>query len=336
MITQTAIFLVSAAVVAIVGTRLAEAADRLADRTGLGEALMGALFLGASTSLPGITASVTAAVDGRPVLALSNALGGIAAQTAFIAIADIAYRKANLEHAAASVPNMMQGALLVVLLSMLLLGSLSPDVSVGGVHLLTPLLFVVYVMGMRVVYQSQAEPMWRPRWTTQTQLDQPEGKNLNETRVANLWATFTATAIIVVAAGWALTRAAGRLADGIGFSDTIAGGLLTAISTSLPELVTSVAAVRRGALTLAVGGVIGGNAFDTLFAAVADIAYRPGSIYHAASDKELALVTLTILMTAVLLMGLLRREKSGFANIGFEGVFVLLLYFAGMAMLATT
>jgi cation:H+ antiporter len=54
----------------------------------------------------------------------------------------------------------------------------------------------------------------------------------------------------------------------------VVGGLFTAVSTSLPELVTSVAAVQQGALTLAVGGIIGGNSFDVMFVAFADIAYR--------------------------------------------------------------
>jgi cation:H+ antiporter len=41
--------------------------------------------------------------------------------------------------------------------------------------------------------------------------------------------------------------------------------LITSTCTSIPELVTAVAAVRQGSLTLAVGGIVGGNAFDTLF-----------------------------------------------------------------------
>ena len=74
----------------------------LADETGLGEAIFGAVLLGSATSIAGITTSVTAAVNALPSLAISNAIGGIAAQTVFLAVADITYRPANLEHAAAS------------------------------------------------------------------------------------------------------------------------------------------------------------------------------------------------------------------------------------------
>jgi cation:H+ antiporter len=103
----------AAASIAVTGTWLARIADELATHTGLGEALVGAVLVGASTSLPGIVTSVVTAAEGYPSLAIGNGLGGIAVQTAFLGIADLVYRKANLEHTAASVANLMQGALLV-------------------------------------------------------------------------------------------------------------------------------------------------------------------------------------------------------------------------------
>ncbi|WP_166255772.1 hypothetical protein [Marinobacter salicampi] len=108
--------------------------------------------------------------------------------------------------------------------------------------------------------------------------------------------------------------------------------MLTATSTSLPELVTSVAAVRRGALTLAVGGIIGGNAFDTLFTAASDVAYREGSIYHAVSDATIIWITLSLLMTSTLMMGLIRRQEQGVARIGTESAAVIVLYGLGVAL----
>lgn len=110
----------------------------------------------------------------------------------------------------------------------------------------------------------------------------------------------------------------------------------TVISTSLPELVTAIAAVRRGALTLAVGDIIGGNSFDVLFLAFSDVAYRAGSIYHAITDREIFVVSLTILLTGILLLGLLRREKYGVGHIGFESFLILLLYIGGFVLLFTT
>lgn len=327
-----ALFVASAAVIGVAGTRLSAICDRLADRTGLGEAFTGAVLLGAATSLSGIAASVTAALDGLPTLALSNAIGGIAAQTAFLAIADTAYRRANLEHAAASVENMLQASLLIVLLAMMLAAMQAAPVTLAGVHPVSPALVLVYGFGMYMVYRAREQPMWRPRMTGSTRVDEPDEPRGGRPLRA-LWTGFAATAVLVVVAGIVLTRSGEVIAAETGLSHTLVGALMIAVVTSLPELVTSVAAVRRGALTLAVGGVVGGNAFDTLFAAIADFAYRPGSLYHGAGRHEAFLIALTIMMTAVLLLGLLRRERLGIARIGFESFSVLVLYALGIAVI---
>jgi cation:H+ antiporter len=61
------------------------------------------------------------------------------------------------------------------------------------------------------------------------------------------------------------------------------------VVNAMPEAVTSIAAVRRGALTLATAGVLGGNAFDVLALSFADVAFRGGSIYHATGSDDMLL-----------------------------------------------
>jgi cation:H+ antiporter len=149
-----------------------------------------------------------------------------------------------------------------------------------------------------------------------------------------LWLGFLVTAVTVMMAGALVAHAGGGIVRETGLSESLVGGLFTAVSTSLPELVTTIAAVRRGALTLAVGDIVGGNSFDVLFVCVADVAYRPGSIYEAAGSQEVFLAALSTLLNVVILMGLIRRERRGLANVGFESVLVLLLYLGGLVVLA--
>jgi len=110
--------------------------------------------------------------------------------------------------------------------------------------------------------------------------------------------------------------------------------LITAVVTSLPELVTTLAAVRRGALQLAVGGIIGGNTFDTLFLMIADVGYRDGSIYHAIALTDLFWLAVAMLMTGVLMLGLMYREKQGPAGIGRESLLLLSIYAGAIAVQA--
>lgn len=326
------VFAVCTAVIGVCGVWITGVVDQLADRTGLGEAVAGALLLGGATSLSGSVLSVTAAFNNLPELALGNALGGIAVQTAFLVVADITYRKANLEHAAASAQNMMQNAMLIALLALILLGPTLPNVTVWGIHPLTPLLFGVYIYGLRITGNMRAEPMWKPTQTSQTRRDEPE-ELANVPGLKALVVRFLVLMLALGIAGWTMEKAASNIAQQTWISATAVGVLFTAIATSLPELVTSVTAVRRGALTLAVGGIIGGNAFDTLFTAASDVAYRQGSIYHAMSDSVIFWTTLTLLMSAVLLLGLLRRQERGPGLIGVESVVLLVLYVGGVTLL---
>jgi cation:H+ antiporter len=327
-----ALFSACAAIIGIVGTRLARIVDDLADRTGLGEAIAGAVLLGMATSLSGIVVSVSSAWTGKPELAMSNALGGIAVQTLFLTIADMAYRRANLEHAAASLGNLIQGALLLCLLCLLLLGRFTPEWTLWQIHPVTPLLFIAYLFGLKLVKNAQTRPMWAPTRTRETHEDQPD-ESPGKLTLMRLWLLFLGLPLAIGLTGWLLERSATVIATETGLSQAAVGVLLTSVATSLPELVTTVAAVRRGALTLAVAGIIGGNAFDTLFAAASDIAYRGGSIYHVIPDQVMLWVALAVLMTGVLMLGLLHRQEQGPGRIGFESLVIIGLYVAGIATL---
>ena len=153
-----AVFVVAASVIAVAGVRLARVADILAHRSGLGEAIMGAVFLGATTSLSGSVTSVTAALDGFADLAISNALGGIAAQTAFLAVVDLAYRKANLEHAAASQTTLFQCALLLGMLSLPLISMSTPAVTAFSVHPASLVIPITFVLGIRLIPGRSERP----------------------------------------------------------------------------------------------------------------------------------------------------------------------------------
>ena len=332
---EAAIFAVEALVIAGAGTKLANLADRLADRSGLGEALTGVIFLGFITALPGLVASVTAALDGHPSLAISNAMGGIAIQTVALPIADLAYRKANLEHAAASAANLMQATVLVLLVALPLTGIAGPDVTFGHVHPTTLLLLAVAASAFWLVFRVQKEPMWHPRTTDETVEDEPEPEYQSQS-LLKLTVGVVILAVVTAVGGAAVAESAENLVAMTGLAEVVVGGIFMAIATSLPELVTSMAAVREGALTLAVSDIVGGNFFDVLFVAAADLAFLQGSLYHGTGvgDREVFLIALTIVLNVTFLGGLLYRQKAGPATIGVEGVTMILTYALGFLVLS--
>ncbi|MBB4265860.1 sodium:calcium antiporter [Roseospira visakhapatnamensis] len=326
-----ALFVVAGLFIGVLGVRMTALADRLGDCTGLGEAVVGGVLLGLATSLSGVVVSVTAALDGRASLAFANGVGGIAAQTAFLVLADLMFRRANMEHAAAELASIVQAALLSLMLAVALLAATGPDIALWGVHPASVALVVIYGLGVRTTARVRQTPMWHPETTPETRTDTPDDEAGEGERLWLLLVQFAALAVMLGVAGWAISKAGGRLSDMLGISETTVGALMTAVTTSLPELITTLAAVRRGALQLALGGIIGGNTFDVLFLTVSDVAYRDGSLYHAVGRGDLFWLTIGLAMTAVLLLGLVVRERRGIAGIGFESVTVLGLY--GLAIL---
>jgi len=328
------IFLLAAAVIGVFGVKMTHVARKLAADTGMGEALMGAVFIGASTSLSGIIASVTAASAGHAEFAVSNALGGIAAQTFFLSVADMFYRKANLEHAAASAENLMMSAFLVTLLSIHLIAFAVPNMSLFSIHPASYLLLISYFFGIRLLTKTHKMPMWLPRRTRETRIEKEKTHHYKEATIKKLWLDFTIYSLIVGFSGFMLSMVGLEIVSITNISEGLVGGVFTAVSTSLPELVIAITAVRLRSLTLAVGDIIGGNAFDTLFIAISDFAYREGPIYASISSLEQFWLAVTILMTGIILMGLLHRQRHGIANIGWESFLVFVVYISSLGYLA--
>jgi cation:H+ antiporter len=317
---------IAAAIILFCGVKLTRIAEIFANITGLGQAFVGAIFIGGVTSLSGLITTLTFAYQGYASLAVSNALGGIAAQTIFLAVADLTYRKANLEHAAASESNLVQCVLLILLLVIPLIGMTTPDVTFGWFSPFSIILFFVYLFGVRTVFRSYSFPMWQPRPSDQTLTEKSSHKDSNHEQIPLLVFKLLSYGILISIAGWAVGQSGIALAKHLNIEESLVGGVITAIVTSLPELVIAIIAVRQGALNLAVGNIIGGNCFDILFIAFADLVYLDGSIYSAVKANDIFWIGLNILLVSILLLGLLRREKYGIANIGFESFLIIIIY----------
>jgi cation:H+ antiporter len=189
------------------------------------------------------------------------------------------------------------------------------------------LLPVVYVLGVRATGRIRERPMWRSVETPETRRDTPDEPQSSMRGMLPLALRFAGLAVVLGTAGWVISGSGGAISDKAGLSETTVGALFTSVATSTPELVTTLAAVRRGAVQLAVGGIIGGNSFDVLFLTVSDIAYS-GDLSAAIGPGDVFWVGVGLAMTALLLLGLVLREKHGPAGIGFESAGVLGLYAA--------
>lgn len=325
-------FAVATLVVAICSIRATRLADTIADRSALGEAFVGGVILGAATSIGGVVVSVSAALEGDASYAFSNGVGGIAAQTLFLAFADLLHRRANLEHAAAEPANLLQATLLLILLSLPLSAVAGPNFTLFGLHPISLVMFAAYLGGVALTRAVRENPMWRPVETEATRHDEPAEEGDEDKPVGPPALRFVLLVALMGLGGYVISQAGSQFITRFSLGSSVVGALLTAVATSLPELVTTMTAVRRGALQLAVGGIIGGNTFDTLFLVFSDAAYREGSLYHAVGTEDTYWLATGILMTGVLLAGLLVRQRQGPGRIGVESVLLVVIYASAVAI----
>jgi cation:H+ antiporter len=120
---------------------------------------------------------------------------------------------------------------------------------------------------------------------------------------------FVAAGAIILLAAPYLAHAADELAERSGLGRTFVGTTLVALSTSLLELVASLAALKLGAYDLAIGNVFGSNSFNISMLAILD-AVQPGPLLSIIAPVNAMTGVAVILVTAVAISGQLYRVEA--------------------------
>jgi cation:H+ antiporter len=158
------IFTIAGTIIWFAGTRAAQYADAISDRTGLGDAFVGLVFLALATETPEIATTITAATIGNAPLAVNNLFGGVVTQTAMLVVADVLLKGNTLTYFTPKPVLALQGQLLIILLGLasglMLVGEL---VVIGHVGLWTPLLLGGYIVALYISRQyEKSEQSWQP------------------------------------------------------------------------------------------------------------------------------------------------------------------------------
>lgn len=349
------VYLVSATAIWWAGTRLEHTADRISERTGLGQAFTGMLLLAAATSLPEFATTITAiAVLHNPTLAVHNLLGGVAMQTALIAVADaVKGRRGALTSFSPRFVLLIQGVGLLFLLQITIAGITARGApSVLSVSAWLVVLFAVYVGMAYLTYRNRENPRWKPADLGDSARalvaeradpgadgdkgDEGDGAgSADASSAARMWLWFGGLSLLVLVGGWFATHSAEVLARKTGLGSAFLGATLLALATSLPELSTTVSASRSGRYTVVVSNVFGSNAFDVVLLLLADLLYRPSSVLAHAETSVIFVAAVGAIMTCIYLWGLLEHEDRTVAGIGWDSAAVIVVYVGGMAVLYT-
>jgi cation:H+ antiporter len=298
-------FTVSALLVVAAGVVLTWCADTIAARTGLGRLLVGSILLAAATSLPELTTNISAVRLGLPDLAVGNLIGSSLFNLAFLALADLLHRTRGQLLSPLAAAHALAGTVTIVLTALVGMGvlwesqPLAP--AVGRLGLSSIAVLVAYALCARLVYYDQ-------RLTAQARPVAAEAMQQRGGSLSRAICGFMiAAGIIFLVAPW-LASAAGRLAERSGLGGTFVGTTLVAFFTSLPELVATLAAVRMGAVELAIGNIFGSNAFNMILVAPLDL-FSSKPLLATVSVTHVLTCFAVILVTSVVLLGQLYRVE---------------------------
>jgi cation:H+ antiporter len=321
----------AAGIVVFVGTRLSAYADAIADRTGLGQALVGTLLLATATSLPEIATVTTASAIGSAPLAINNLLGGIMLQTTILVLADLIRSRGALTYFAARATLLLQGIWLIVMLAVVLVGTIIGERgSLFQVSLGSMLAFGTYLLGIYLLDRYREHEGWQPLGTPEdTAGDAPESsqrRHGQDRSTTWLFGAFAIGGLAILIAGTTVGRVGDALASQTGLGGSFIGATLVATATSLPEISTTLSAVRLGAYQLAISNIFGGNMLLVALLFLADIFYRPGPILGIADRSATLSVAAGILMTATYLIGMVERRDRTVLRLGFDSAAVLVIY----------
>jgi len=314
-----AAFLLLGTAVFFIASRLARDADRIADATGLGRLWIGTLLLAGSTSLPELLTDVNAALLDLPNIGVGDLLGSTMANMLILAALDLVYQKRRILETVA-VDHVLVATLALVLTAMTGIAvAVGGWGAVGHVGTETLTIAIAYLLGMRVVYRSSATAVPHEQLAL--------GEN-RRTLLRRGLAGLAAAAAGLLVATPLLVISADAVAIESGRSKTAVGTLLGGFTTSFPELAATIAAVRMGALDLAVGNIFGSSAFNMFVLLPVDLAYRRGPLLASVDGTHAISAQFAMLALALGILGILARAARRTMAVRVESVAILAAYAA--------
>ncbi len=316
-------FLACVGLIWAAGVRLSRYGDVIAEKMGLSRTWVGVILLATVTSLPELVTGISAvALVHSPNIALGDVLGSCVFNLLIITVLDFLHRGESVL-TRASQGHILSAGFGITLIGFvgftLLLSGHGLNPSVGHVGLSSVIIVILYAIAMRMVFRYERRQ--RAAYTEEA-VEQYPRITLRQAAVR-----YALAALVVVATGTLLPFVGEQMATVMGWRRTFVGTLFVAFATSVPEVVVTVAAVRIGALDMAIGNLFGSNLFDIVIVAVDDLCFLPGPILAHASPLHAVSALSAVMMTGVTIVGLLYRPTTQlFRAVGWASLWLFSLY----------
>ena len=324
-------FIICTSAVVFAGTRLSKYGDIIAEKTGLGRAWIGVVLMASVTSLPELVTGISSVTyAGVPDIAAGDILGSCVFNMLILAVLDAIYRpmpistKAHYGHVLSAGFGIL---LLGIVTTALFLGErLQP---LGWIGVYSILIVFVYLIAMRMIYSYENRKILE--YVKEMAVALKYQKIPTRTAVTH----YIINAVIVIIAAVFLPKIGADIAETTGLGQTFVGNIFIAVSTSLPEVVVSIAAVKMDAVDLAIGNLFGSNIFNIFILALDDLLFIEGPILSFVQMDHAVSAVSAIMMTAIAIIGLTYRTEKKRLFLAWDSIGILLIYIINLMLLYT-
>jgi cation:H+ antiporter len=322
-------FIVCTLVIVFSGTRLSKYGDIIAEKTGLGKAWIGVVLMASITSLPELATGISSVTYADvPNIAIGDVLGSCAFNILIFALLDALYRIKPIS-AKAHQGNVLSAGFGILLISVvaisLFIGKyISPLGWIGPYSLF---FVVIYFVAMRLVfsYEKRQISIFMKEKTVEFKY-----KNIStKTAIAN----YSINAVVVIIAATFLPKIGVGIAETTGLGQTFVGNIFIALSTSLPEVVVSITAIKIDAIDLAIGNLFGSNIFNIFILAIDDIFFIKGPLLSFANPNHIISALSAIAMTTIAIVGLTYRAERKPLFLAWDSIGIVTVYFVNLMSL---
>jgi len=309
-------------IILVSGRKVAAYGDIIADKTGIGGLWVGLILLSIVTSLPELFSGIGAVVFVEaPDLAVGGLLGSNAFNLTILAFLDIIHQNRPLLTAASSghtLPSMLSMVLVAIVTVCLFIG----DLGIGSIGIYTPILILLYIFIIRAIFRREQ------RQFVQTQ-DVEATSQYEHITPGRAYLGFAIAALFVIGAGIWLAFIGEDIAEDTKWGESFVGTLFIALTTSLPEISVSFAALRLGSVDMSIGNIIGSNLFNMTIIGIDDLFYWHGPILSNVSDGNVYTGLIVLAMTGIVITGLIFRSQHKTLRVSWYAPILIALFLVG-------
>ncbi len=289
-------YAIAALVLVLFSIKCADYVDMLDKKTNMSGAFIGGVILAAVTSLPEMITSISAVALGKPGLIIGNVLGSDVFNLCIFGgltlVSVKAFRRATV--GASHIKTLICTVLAYLTTGFVLFSGIDTSIPGVSINALSIVIVILYAIACKFMASDDSES---------------DNEDDNDLTIKQVVTRFVLCALGLVVASVVITYITDLIEQQYNLGASLAGALFLGVATSIPELTSSIALVRKGNFNAMVGNVVGSNMFNYIIFSVSDILAFRSNVYEISADSQL-LIVFGLISTILAMASIVIKSKT--------------------------